>query len=221
MKTIIIELAGRIAAGKSTLASQIMETVGDKYRIIDLKEIKIGKLKLYMILTRFICRHPVFSVRLVVYVIQEGRSFHNTLWKRLKKIKNVYKKWAYADYMGGVYLIDEGLIKRILRPENAIKLYPENIKLILIYVTADVHTRKERIIKRLEENPDIKESHKKLAQHPDLFNKLRDNKMHFWKKKSSEMPCFIIDSSPSQNWDKQFDDLLQFLDKNITDSSII
>lgn len=220
MKTIIIELAGRIAAGKSTLASQLMETVGDKYRIIDLKEIKIGKLKLYMILTRFICRHPVFTLGAVKFIIKKGAGFHNTVWVKLQKLKNVFKKWAYADYMGGVYLIDEGITKK-LRAEKAIKLYPENIKLIIIYVTADVHTRKERIIKRLEDNPNIKESHRKLAQQPDLLNKLRDNKLHFWKKKSSEMPCFIIDSSPSQNWDKQFDDLLQFLDKNITDSLII
>jgi len=224
MKTVVIEMNGRIAAGKSTVASHIINsTITQKYEIDDFSEIaKHSKLKRIIVFLIFAIRYPVFFFTIIFATLKRCRLF--VFQGMLKKNIRIMEKWALASYYKGVYLIDEGISHKI-KPDIVLKNFPKKkIKLVVIYVTADMHTRKKRIQKRINDNTRFKQSHIDLIQKPELFSKMYDSRLYFWTDihekyqngNNSIVPCYIIDTTNYTESDEiMIDGLLKFLEAEL------
>jgi len=220
MRTIIIELNGPIAAGKTTVASYIKENIGDKYKIENLnkKVNDINKIKKKIIYLFFIFRYFKFVFSNIYFIIKKGRDSHNSTWRRVLKINRILLKWALADYLKGVFILDEGITK-LIDYNLILKIHPKDqINLIVIYVTADGNTRSARILNRKKNNPNIKKSHKAKINKKNI-NK-RENywieiSKNYALNKNLLVPCFFVDTSPYMDTDQQLDSLLKFLNREI------
>jgi len=196
MSTLIIELDGPIAAGKTTLKGKLTDIAGEAtLNFIDLSHhSKIEKIRA---LAKTALKHPRLAAQSYWHVIKTGRTYYNTTLARAKKVTICLIKEGLCQ-KDQISVIDEGLTKSV-DPAVVLHLLPKGAKRIFVYVTASPQTRKERIAERVANTPTIKPQHAALTGMPDDL--LEDTKAEKWQKLKKHKPIDIIffksDDAPS------------------------
>jgi len=215
-RTTIIETTGPIAAGKSTLSTYLFDSNSGCMQVNNGRRVFREKRSNFFILFLFFCRFPFFCLRLAVYIIKTGNTFHNSIRKRFIKLFKMLKKWSHAWFTGGAHWLDEGLCKHF-SVEMVRKTYPgKRVNLILVHVTADPEIRSKRIKERMKRKR-VKKSHQAVASNLQNHVAAKKNPASDFQARANKagIPCFVIDTSPHKDWDEQVESLYGFLQQHI------